>query len=93
MLSCHIFSILTSVSSFRDTTGWTQELNKDIRTFQVEKKKKKKNKKTVALKGREELPLPTTLARSREEVPGIQKLDLGSEWGRAKSLRSREPVE
>ena len=92
MLSCHIFSILTSVSRFRDTTGWTQELNKDIRTFQVEKKKKKK-KKNSSFKGREELPLPTTLARSREEVPGIQKLDLGSEWGRAKSLRSREPVE
>ena len=91
MLSCHIFSILTSVSRFRDTTGWTQELNKDIRTFQVEKKKKKK--KNSSFKGREELPLPTTLARSREEVPGIQKLDLGSEWGRAKSLRSREPVE
>lgn len=54
---------------------------------------RKKKKHTVALKGREELPLPITLARSKEEVPGIQKLDLGSEWGRAKSLRSREPVE
>lgn len=54
---------------------------------------RKKKKNTVALKGREELPLPITLARSKEEVPGIQKLDLGSEWGRAKSLRSREPVE
>ena len=35
------------------------------------RKKEKKKKTTVALKGREELPLPTTLARSREEVPGI----------------------
>ena len=69
-MSCQVFSILTRVSSFTDTSGWTQVLNKDIRTFQLGKKKKKK-KTTVALKGREELPLPTTLARSREEVPGI----------------------
>ena len=61
--------------------------------FPSRKKEEEEKKKNSSFKGREELPLPTTLARSREEVPGIQKLDLGSEWGRAKSLRSREPVE